>query len=144
MSPQIAGGGPLSAVSPGLRLARYEAAYESRSASARSSSIPAVPTGTPSAAGMDGDTAPSFSLISLAMGIELKFEELTRDLLGHAIRSEWDDFANVAEDIGEQRLLVCPSSPSRMPESLRAAEHWPEARTPGDTSTARPATAETS
>lgn len=39
------------------------------------------------------------------MGIEPKVEEPTRDLLGHAIRSEWDDFANVAEDIGEQYLL---------------------------------------
>ena len=43
------------------------------------------------------------------MAIEPKVEEPTRDLLGHAIRGEWDGFANVAEDIGEQRLLECLS-----------------------------------
>ena len=43
------------------------------------------------------------------MGIDPKAEEPTRDLLGHAIRGEWQDFANVAEDIGEQRLLECLS-----------------------------------
>jgi hypothetical protein len=43
------------------------------------------------------------------MGIEPKAEEPTRDLLGHAIRGEWQDFANVAEDIGETRLLECLS-----------------------------------
>ena len=43
------------------------------------------------------------------MGIEPKVEEPARDLLGHAIRGEWNDFANVAEDIGEQRLLECLS-----------------------------------
>jgi hypothetical protein len=43
------------------------------------------------------------------MGIEPKVEDPTRDLLGHAIRGEWDDFANVAEDIGEPRLLECLS-----------------------------------
>lgn len=41
------------------------------------------------------------------MGIEGKVEEPTRDLLGHAIRGEWQDFANVAEDIGDQCLLEC-------------------------------------
>jgi hypothetical protein len=40
-------------------------------------------------------------------GHQPKVEEPTRDLLGHAIRGEWQDFANVAEDIGEQRLLEC-------------------------------------
>ena len=30
------------------------------------------------------------------MGIEPKAEEPTRDLLGHAIRGEWEGFANVA------------------------------------------------
>ena len=40
------------------------------------------------------------------MGIEPKVEESTRDLLGHAIRGEWDDFANTAEDIGDQGLLA--------------------------------------
>jgi hypothetical protein len=39
------------------------------------------------------------------MGIDPKVEEPTRDLLGHAIRGEWEEFANVAEDIGEQRLI---------------------------------------
>jgi hypothetical protein len=39
------------------------------------------------------------------MGIEPKVEEPARDLLGHAIRGEWEGFANVAEDIGDQRLL---------------------------------------
>jgi hypothetical protein len=34
------------------------------------------------------------------MGIDPKVEEPTRDLLGHAIRGEWEQFANVAEDIG--------------------------------------------
>jgi hypothetical protein len=29
------------------------------------------------------------------MGIEPKVEEPTRDLLGYAIRGEWDDFANI-------------------------------------------------
>jgi hypothetical protein len=43
------------------------------------------------------------------MGIEPKVEAPARDLLGHAIRGKWDDFANVAEDIGEQRLLECLS-----------------------------------
>jgi hypothetical protein len=43
------------------------------------------------------------------MGIEPKVEEPARDLLGHAIRGEWGGFANVAEDIGEQRLLECLS-----------------------------------
>jgi hypothetical protein len=40
------------------------------------------------------------------MGIEPKAEEPTRDLLGHAIRGEWDDFANTTEDIGDQGLLA--------------------------------------
>jgi hypothetical protein len=43
------------------------------------------------------------------MAIEPKVEEPSRDLLGHAIRGEWDDFAGVVEDIGEQRLLGCLS-----------------------------------
>lgn len=43
------------------------------------------------------------------MGIEPKAEESTRALLGHAIRGEWQDLANVAEDIGETRLLECLS-----------------------------------
>jgi hypothetical protein len=43
------------------------------------------------------------------MSIEPKVEEPARDLLGHAIRGEWQDFANVAEDIGEQRLAECLS-----------------------------------
>jgi hypothetical protein len=43
------------------------------------------------------------------MAIEPKAEEPTRDLLGHAIRGEWNDFANVAEDIGDRRLLDCLS-----------------------------------
>jgi hypothetical protein len=43
------------------------------------------------------------------MSIEPKVEEPARDLLGHAIRGEWQDFANVAEDIGEQRLTECLS-----------------------------------
>jgi len=41
--------------------------------------------------------------------IEPKVEEATRDLLGHAIRGEWDDFANVAEDVGDARFLECLS-----------------------------------
>jgi hypothetical protein len=40
------------------------------------------------------------------MGIEPKAEEPARALLGHAIRGEWDDFANTAEDIGDQGLLA--------------------------------------
>jgi hypothetical protein len=43
------------------------------------------------------------------MGIEPAVEAPARDLLGHAIRGEWDAFANLAEDIGEQRLLECLS-----------------------------------
>ena len=43
------------------------------------------------------------------MAIEPKVEKPARDLLGHAIRGECDDFANVAEDIGEQRMLECMS-----------------------------------
>jgi hypothetical protein len=43
------------------------------------------------------------------MGIEPKVEAPARDLLGHVIRGEWDDFGGVAEDIGEQRLLECLS-----------------------------------
>jgi predicted NBD/HSP70 family sugar kinase len=41
------------------------------------------------------------------MAIEPRVEEPARDLLGRAIRGEWDDFANVAENIAEQRLLEC-------------------------------------
>lgn len=43
------------------------------------------------------------------MGIEPTAEEPTRDLLGHAIRGEWQALADVAEDIGETRLLECLS-----------------------------------
>ena len=43
------------------------------------------------------------------MRIDPKVEDPARDLLGHAIRGEWDDLASVAEDIGEQRLLECLS-----------------------------------
>jgi hypothetical protein len=35
------------------------------------------------------------------MGIEPTVEEPTRDLLGHAIRGEWEGFANTTEDIGD-------------------------------------------
>jgi hypothetical protein len=41
------------------------------------------------------------------MRIDPKLEKPTRDLLGHAIRSEWDEFAGVIEDIGEVRFLEC-------------------------------------
>lgn len=43
------------------------------------------------------------------MSIDPKVEEATRDLLGHAIRGEWDGFARVAEDIGDTRFLECLS-----------------------------------
>ena len=43
------------------------------------------------------------------MSIEPRVEEPTRDLLGHAIRGEREGFANVAEDIGDQRLAECLS-----------------------------------
>jgi len=43
------------------------------------------------------------------MQIDPKVEKPARDLLGHAIRSEWDEFAGVIEDIGEERFLECLS-----------------------------------
>lgn len=41
------------------------------------------------------------------MQINPKLEKPTRDLLGHAIRSEWDGFAEVIEDVGGKRFLEC-------------------------------------
>lgn len=57
-----------------------------------------------------------------------KVEEPTRDLLGHAIRGEWQDFANVAEDIGDQRLLECLSLRLRIADyiAINISGHtWP-------------------
>jgi hypothetical protein len=43
------------------------------------------------------------------MRIDPKVEEPTRDLLGHAIRGEFDEFASLIEAIGEQRFLEAGS-----------------------------------
>jgi hypothetical protein len=43
------------------------------------------------------------------MPIDPKVEESARDLLGHAIRGEFDESANVIEAVGEQRFLEAGS-----------------------------------
>lgn len=43
------------------------------------------------------------------MRIDPKVEKPARALLGHAIRAEWDEYANVIEEIGEERFLECLS-----------------------------------
>ena len=43
------------------------------------------------------------------MLIDIKVEEVARDLLGHAIKGELDEFAAVAETVGEQRFLEAGS-----------------------------------
>jgi hypothetical protein len=43
------------------------------------------------------------------MGIDPKVEKPARELLGHAIRGEFDQFAGVIEAIGEQRFLEAGS-----------------------------------
>jgi hypothetical protein len=41
------------------------------------------------------------------MRIDPKIEKPIRDMLGHAIRGEFDELADVIEAIGEERLLEC-------------------------------------
>jgi hypothetical protein len=41
------------------------------------------------------------------MGIDPKVEKPTRDMLGHAIRGEFDELTDVIEAIGEERFLEC-------------------------------------
>ena len=43
------------------------------------------------------------------MRIDPNVEKPARALLGHAIRAEWDDYADVAEEIGEERFVECLS-----------------------------------
>ena len=72
---------------------------------------------------IDGFAVASFSLepdraVDVAWRLGLSVRWLLQDTnggasaintLGHAIRGEWQDFANAAEDIGEQRLTECLS-----------------------------------
>ena len=41
------------------------------------------------------------------MRIDPEVERPTRDLLGHAIRAEWEEFAVVVQEVGEIRLIEC-------------------------------------
>jgi hypothetical protein len=43
------------------------------------------------------------------MPIDPKIEKPARALLGHALRSEWDEYAGVIEDAGEETFLECLS-----------------------------------
>jgi hypothetical protein len=62
------------------------------------------------------------------MRIDPKVEKPARALLGHAIRAEWDEYANVIEDVGEERFLECLSLCLRISGyiAIDICEHkWP-------------------